>query len=608
MGRARGNGTNERTVSEQHIEELGKLRDENRQLREVFTTATGEFARLRGQVRSLEDDLARERRRADSFEARYARLEKELEKSQARANKFASMLFAIKSEKLKVSDIEFGKDAVAVESAAEEVVREGTGPGPSAAEGEAAAPATPKEGEREPRGAKRGHTGSGRRIPKNLPVEEVRVEIPAQDLTCPECGEPGVEKPGLEAVSYQVTVRKHYLLRKIIRVTYGPTCACGKLPTLTTAPPPAQLIPKGKFSTEVWVDILIAKFMLHLPVNRQLFDMVQAGIDVKSGMVFNALRKIHADYLKPLHSAMILELRLAGHWHADETRWRMFLAECKSLWYMWGYRSENIVAFVLDQTRAAAVPLKTLFNLDVKQLEANGLALDTDPVEIAPEQMKTMNVDRYSAYKTLMRYGLVLLAYCWAHVRRDFIDIGKKYPANTSLCEWADAWVLKIANLYRINNERVNHPKDGQLFLEYDTRLREAIQDMRKELDEKCAHNAQTKALASMIAHWEGLTLFVAHPDLPMDNNLMENDMRGCALGRNNFLGTHSRWGGELAACMYSVVKTCLLKEIDPRAYLAHYFKACTERTDPMDAETARKILPHKLDRRTREQLKLRKK
>ena len=587
-------------------DELDRLRDENQRLRDIFATATAEFEKLRGQVRSLEHDLGREREKSTSLAADCARLVKALEKSEARGNKFASMLFAVKSEKLKLANIDLGSDAVVVEGATAAVILEGATPEPPPEDGQAPH-APPGEEKKKRRGAKHGHPGSGRKIPDNLPVEEVLVEIPAQDLICPECGKPGVEKAGLEAVSYQVTVKKQYLLRRIVRVVYGPTCACARLPTIITAPPPAQLIPKGKFATEIWVDILIAKFMSHMPVNRQLFEMVQAGIDVRSGMVFNGLRKIHADYLKPLHDAMILELRLAGHWHADETRWRMFLAECKSLWYMWGYRSENIVAFVLDQTRAAAVPLKTLFNLDVKQLEANGLALDTDPVEIAPEQMKTMNVDRYSAYKTLMRYGLVLLAYCWAHVRRDFIDIGKKYPANTILCEWAEAWVLKIANLYRINNERVNHPKDGQLFLEYDTRLREAIQDMRKELDEKCAHNAQTKALASMIAHWEGLTLFVAHPELPMDNNRMENDMRGCALGRNNFLGTHSRWGGELAACMYSLVKTCLLNEIDPKAYLAHYFKVCTERTDPMDAEAAGKVLPHRLGGRLKEQLKLRK-
>ncbi len=574
---------------------MDRLRRENLQLREIFATATAEFTRLRGENQRLERELGREKERAGSAEAECGRLNHELEKAKARARKFASMLFAIKSEKLKISDIDAGEDGLVVESDTEIVASPGTN-----------AEATPKEGEKKRRGARPGHPGRGRKIPEHLPQEEVRIEIPAQDLVCSACGKAGLEKPGLEVVSYQVTVKKQYLLRRIVRVVYGPDCACGKQAAIITAPPPAQLIPKGKFAPEMWVDILISKFMSHLPVNRQLFEMVQAGVDVKSGMVFNGLRKIYSDYLKPLHEALVLELRLAGHWHADETRWRMFLEECKTLWYMWGYRSPDVVVFVLDPTRAAGVPLQTLFNLDIKKLETKDLELDTDPVDIAPEQKKIMNVDRYAAYKMMMRFGLVLLAYCWAHVRRDFIDIKKKYPANLFLCQWADAWLLKIGNLYKINNERVKHPKDGKVFLEYDTRLAAAIQAVRKDLDETTAHDAQTKVMNSMRAHWEGLTLFVPHPELPMDNNIMENDIRPCALGRNNFLGNHSRWGGDLAACMYSMVKTCLLNDLDPKAYLAYYFNACMV-SNAMDAEAARKILPHKLDGRLKEKLRLKK-
>jgi len=585
-------------------DELNRLREESRQLREIFATAAGQFTSLRDQVRGLEDELGRQRRRTGFFEAQCARLEKDLEKSQARANKFASMLFAVKSEKLKILDIEVGQDAVAVETAGEKLVREGTGAGP--AEEQQATPDEAREKGKRPRGARQGHPGSGRKIPEDLPVEEVRVKIPSEALLCPDCGKAGVEKSGIETVSYQITVKKQYLLRRIVRITYGPTCSCGKLPNLITAPPPAQLIPKGKFSEEFWVDILVSKFMSHLPVNRQLFEMVQAGVDIASGAVFGGLRKLYFDYLESLHEALIIDLRLAGHWHADETRWRMFLAECKTLWYMWAYRSADIVVFVLDPTRAAAVPLKTLFDLDAEEIGANGLQLETAPLATGPELKKIMNVDRYSAYKTLMRYGLVLLAYCWAHVRRDFIDITKKYPGSIVLCQWAETWLLKIATLYHVNHQRVEHPNGSRLFLEYDTKLRAALEEMRQAVDGKHVHDAQVKAMDSMRNHWDGLTLFVQHPELPMDNNLMENGIRPCALGRNNFLGNHSRWGGDLAACMYSIVQTCLLNEIEPRAYLTHYFRACMASRE-MDAEKAGKLLPHKISGRLKGELRLKK-
>ncbi|MEI6789275.1 MAG: transposase [bacterium] len=585
-----------------------QLRDENRQLREIFDTAAEEFTKLRGQVRMLEDELAREKAKSKALNAECARLEKEREKAQARANKFGAMLFAVKSEKLKIADIDIGADAVVVESATAEVIQEGTGTeAPPAVEPAPQGP--PAEEEKKRRGAQKGHAGRGRKIPDNLTEEEVRVELPALELGCPACGKPCVEKPGLEVVSYQVTVRKQYLLRKFVRVSYQPVCTCDKLATIITAPPPVQLIPKGKYSEDIWADFLIAKFMSHQPVNRQLFEMVQANINIKPGTVFSGLAKIYVDYLKPLQEALLLELRLANHWHADETRWRMFLEGCKTMWYMWGYRSSEIVAFVLDPTRAAGVPLKTLFNLDIETIGIDGLELDTTPLELPPEMLKIINVDRYSAYKTLMRFGLVLLAYCWAHVRRDFSDVKIKYPDLLNLGQWADSWRLKIANLYHINNERVKHPQDGESFREYNAKLRVAIQEFRQAIDEPCAHDAhdaQVKVMASLKVHWGGLTLFVDHPEIPMDNNYMENDLRTIALGRNNFLGTHSRWGGDLAACMYSIIKTCLLNDIEPKAYLLHYFHSCMANRG-MDTETARNILPHKISGELKEKLRLRK-
>ena len=50
--------------------------------------------------------------------------------------------------------------------------------------------------------------------------------------------------------------------------------------------------------------------------------------------------------------------------------------------------------------------------------------------------------DRYSAYKKLARLAdAILLAFCWAHVRRDFLDAGRSYKA---LEPWALDWKARI--------------------------------------------------------------------------------------------------------------------------------------------------------------------
>ena len=87
----------------------------------------------------------------------------------------------------------------------------------------------------------------------------------------------------------------------------------------------------------------------------------------------------------------------------------------------------------------------------------------------------------------------------------------------------------------------------------------------------------------------------------------MENGIRPCALRRNNFLGNHSIWGGNLAACMYSIIQTCLLNKINPRDYLLHYFNVCANSRGNMDSDKTRACLPYNLDAATKEKMALKK-
>ncbi len=160
---------------------------------------------------------------------------------------------------------------------------------------------------------------------------------------------------------------------------------------------------------------------------------------------------------------------------------------------------------------------------------------------------------------------------------------------------------MKIAELYKINNQRVKHPPRSDMFLEHDSRLREAIHDMGKEINveikagEDEVHEARLKAMISMKNHWEGLIIFVGNPEIPMDNNKMENGIRPCALGRNNYIGNHSLWGGELSACMYSIIQTCKQNNINPRTYLQYYLEKSIEKNGDMSQEEINSMLPGKL-------------
>ena len=78
-----------------------------------------------------------------------------------------------------------------------------------------------------------------------------------------------------------------------------------------------------------------------------------------------------------------------------------------------------------------------------------------------------------------------------------------------------------------------------------------------------------------MAAHWEGLTLFVDDPRIPMDNNTSERRARGPAVAWKNFYGSGSLWSGQLAAAVFSIFATLALSGLTPRKWLMWYFEHC---------------------------------
>jgi transposase len=85
------------------------------------------------------------------------------------------------------------------------------------------------------------------------------------------------------------------------------------------------------------------------------------------------------------------------------------------------------------------------------------------------------------------------------------------------------------------------------------------------------------KVLQCMKNHWSGLTVFVDHPWVPMDNNTAERDMRLPVVGRKGFYGSGSEWSGQLAATMYSLLMTVKLWKINARIWLSAYLQACAD-------------------------------
>jgi transposase len=403
------------------------------------------------------------------------------------------------------------------------------------------------------RGQQTGAPGHGRTVQAQLPA---RIDVIDIDTAhCPSCGLGFANFPGTEDSEVLEIEVKAYR-RVIRRRRYRKICQCEGVAGILTAPPPARLIARGKYGISVWTHLLLSKFLYGQPSHRLLQDLSNAGLNLAQGTLTGGLRVI-APLFAPMEDALLARLRGETHWHADETRWMVFSdveGKVGHRWYLWVFQSKSVVHYVLDPTRSANVPVAELG-------EASG---------------GIVSCDRYSAYKKFVRlHPTFVLAFCWAHQRRDFLELANDYP---DLSAWALVWVDRIGELYRLNALRDVQADDARFDL-CDHVLRQAVEKMATErdteLNDPSLAQPASKVLQSMQIHWSGLTVFVDHPEVPMDNNSAERSVRISVVGRKNFYGSGSQWSGQLAATMYSLLMTVKLWGINPRTWLSAYLHAC---------------------------------
>jgi transposase len=417
------------------------------------------------------------------------------------------------------------------------------------------AEATP--GARRPRGQQPGRPSPPRRDHSHLPAVEEVIDLPDDQRRCPCCGLPFDEFPGTDdgqVLEVQVKAYRRVYRRR----RYRPACSCGAGTGVITAPAPDKVIPRGTLGVSIWVEVLLDKYLFYRPTYRLLQDWATRGLDLPLGTLTDGLRRL-APLFQPVYAALVEHNRRQAHWHADETRWLVFATvegKVGHRWVLWVFHSEQAAVFVLDSGRAHDVP----------------------EGHLGPVEEGVLSADRYSAYKAMrqVKAGLILLAFCWAHVRRDFLDVARCWPGEEG---WALGWVQRIGQLYRLNDARLEAGEEPAAYAGRDEQVRQHVRGMKDraeaELSAPGVHPARRKVLASLQEHWDGLTVFVEHPEVPLDNNTAERALRGPVVGRKNYRGSGAVWSGELAAMLFSVFQTLCLWDINPRLWLEAYLAGC---------------------------------
>lgn len=411
-------------------------------------------------------------------------------------------------------------------------------------------------------------------LPANLPRREVRHEPASTTCQAPGCGcqmkrigEDVAEK--LDYVPGVFTVERH------VRGKW----ACAKCQTLIQAPVPAQVIDKGLPTAGLLAQVLVAKYADHLPLYRQETIFERAGVAIARSTLGQWVGMCGVQ-LKPLVDALKAHILRHRVIHADETPVQMLSPPGKGQGkgagqgsthraYLWAYSPgafEDMSAVVYDfcETRAGSHARTFLGGW-------KGILLTDD----------------YAGYKQSYAQGITE-AGCWAHARRKFFDL------HVSSQSAVAAQALQyIGQLYEVEREAREVGLDERRTLRQ-TRSRPLLNAMHAWMvlmRQKVSDSTATaRALDYSLKRWVALTRFVDEPQLPIDNNHIENQIRPVALGRRNWLFAGSLRAGQRAAAVMSLIQSARMNGHDPYAYLKDVLtRLPTHKNSQID-----ELLPHR--------------
>ena len=442
------------------------------------------------------------------------------------------------------------------------------------------------------RGQQADKPGHGRTPRPDMERKPEAHDPPEEERVCPCCGLPYVKNGSHDSEAIEIEVRVH--VRIIQRNRWRQSCTCASAPKEVSVPPVPRLFPHTPYGISFWVCFLFECYACHRPLNRVAAWMRDQGLPVSPGTLASSIHRL-MPLFAPLSQAILAHLKAAAVLHGDETSWRVqslkAIRGTGKAW-LWCAVSRDAVWFHVDARRNAEAAGK-LFA---------GVGAGT-----------VLVCDAFSAYKKLARVlgGILILAWCWSHVRRKFIEAA---AGNDALERWEGRWLDRFGQLFHLNRVRLKHydpdvgmEEQSRKFGSAHRRLKRAVDRLfalaETERAGPAGSDRRAKALNSLLRHRDGLCVFVDRPDVPMDNNLSERMHRGPVIGRKLSFGSDSLDGALFSATMYGIIETLRMNGIDVRTWLDDWLSACAG-NGGQPPEDLSPWLPWSMDEDRRRQLK----
>ena len=333
---------------------------------------------------------------------------------------------------------------------------------------------------------------------------------------------------------------------------------------------PASVSGKRTASAEMLAQIVIHKYVDHLPVDRTRKPFSRLGADLPSSTLNDYCTHVAKD-LKPLYELHRQEVLDSEYIQADETRIpvrdpvKSNASGKHHLGYYWRYSAPTpMLVFVEYQRgRSRDGPMKILDGFQGK--------LQTDAYRV------------YDVFDGIEHFN------CVTHCRRKFEKV------KTSEYAFVQENVKVVLSRFRKIYAMERDLRECGVSFEERQRIRQEksapIFDQLKaflELHARVGPKSWKQAVYYALVRWEKLTRFLDHGEVEIDTNLVENRVRPIALGRKNYLFAGSHDAAQRTAILDSLLHTCTLHEVNPREWLVDVLK----RIHTMAEEERATLLP----------------
>ena len=343
---------------------------------------------------------------------------------------------------------------------------------------------------------------------------------------------------------------------------------------IVTAPVQNEPIAKSYASASLLTDLMVGKYVDHLPFYRQVQMFKRLGVSIPPSTIEVWFHDV-ADLMRPAYYRLRELVLSTDYIQSDETTVPIIDNEKHRTvkGYLWQVRSmvNGLVFFAYNEGSRGAKVVLQLFK----------------------DYQGAIQTDGYAGYNILEKLEGITTLGCWVHTRRYF---DRALSHDKARAEYA---LAQISMLYDVESMADDQHMDTLQRMELRKRLAyPIIRAFEKwcicEQGNVLPKSPIGKAIGYFLNNSRRLVRYTMDGRYLPDTNLIENSVRPVAVGRKNYLFCGNHDAAEDAAVIYSLMGCCKAADVDFKQWM-NYFLNHVHEYDSDYSKDLVNLLPHSL-------------